>query len=55
MRAWRSRIWEFVRELSGEAALARRMATHTCAHGTSEREAARMAMSDVATERPRCC
>jgi len=55
MRLWLLALWAFVRELSGEAALARRMAAHTCAHGTDAREAAKAAMSETARERPRCC
>ena len=48
MRAWFSAAWQFLRELSGEAALERRMRAHDPAC------AAKAAMSEAA-DHPRCC
>ena len=40
MRAWLSAAWQFLRELSGEALLARRMAACSCEQGPDAVKAA---------------
>ena len=50
--SWLRALWAFVRELSGEAALERRMA-RLGDHAPSCR--AKVAMGEASAERPRCC
>lgn len=49
---WLDAFWHFVREVSGEAALERRMQQSGC---HDPRCAARAALEDVSRDRPRCC
>lgn len=52
MRKWLAACWRFLRELSGEAALERRMQAYA---GHTPACAAKHAMAELAGERSRCC
>jgi hypothetical protein len=52
LSSWLVRGWAFIRELSGEAALERRMQAH---HHKGARCALDTALSEIGEERPRCC
>jgi hypothetical protein len=51
-RVWLKRFWRFIKDLSGEAALERRVQLQ--AHHPP-RLALQIALAEIAEDRPRCC